>query len=966
MEKRIDIFFKGHNQVRPAARAAASEAEDFGRKIDAQQRRRIEQFKALDAAQRQSNQQQARRRSQIQDTLGKSQVENLRREVALGRQGAKIDLDRLQITRQYEAERKQLARITRDELATAKQKIAAERQLVALQAQHNRQLDRLTARRLFGDPAGGIATKNRQLAKQNTLATRAAGSVTRLVGAYLGFSAVSMAVRSTTRAIMEHVDGVVRLQSELKDLIALGNNAGNQGAIREQVLGLSGYADRSTQDIADLLFNVQSGSGGLTQSVQDQILNSTLLAGEATSAKLNDVATALIKSYNAYGEEVKGVADLQNRLFFSAERGIITYGELAKLLPRVLPASEAFNFSLNETLAALSLGTRIGGKNEETFTAIRNVFLRMNNATKEGIELTGSFADRMEQLSQVDPETLKKIFGDEAVTLVLSLTKNVEALRKEVGLFEQIPDGLLEDKLRVNLSDDVAAFSRIMGSARQGIENVKANPENAQGAAGEFAFRKTLAEANLRREMGVFGSIGFGGGMDLANLMASAEAVGFSSRPDENALEELDHQFESALKSNNFPLAEALARKMTEFYFGGPKRADQAFGQIDRARQNATLDGRLASLGMLADPEVLRKRFGEDADAERLDELSKRFVTIQNRASRGGDNPELLLRKLNEIETAFAPILSASGARDAQQQAEAEREAAAQARHDRLAPLLRDQQFKLDIATQQAAGNTLGAAMLRIEQQYAEALAKNANDPELLTLIEKRKKLEQKQAIDAEQQRLLDEGMQLQSLQNQVKVQRLASGGKNAEAEIERIRFSFYQKRLASPEEHTGALMQLEASAIASVKENEARRLEDMEIQIKRQQLLAAGDRLGAELMMIEKEFARRIEDAAGPGEKDLLEKLKYLQIQSAQRGQDALSNNTPGALGIDPFFSGAAERFRINGNDPASITAAQAKRAADTLERMEQKNDRHRKKLDQDSYGRLDIEDTEQFIDLA
>ncbi|MGB0767736.1 MAG: phage tail tape measure protein [Phycisphaeraceae bacterium] len=966
MEKRIDIFFKGHNQVSPAARAAASEAEDYGRKIEAQQRRRIEQFKALDAAQRQSNQQQARRRSQIQDTLGKSQVENLRREVALGREGAKIDLQRLQITRQYEAERKQLARITRDELATSKQKIAAERQLVALQAQHNRQLDRLTARRLFGDPAGGIATKNRQLAQQNTLATRAAGSVTRLVGAYLGFSAVSMAVRSTTRAIMEHVDGVVRLQGELKDLIALGNNAGNQGAIREQVLGLSSSTGRSTQDIADLLFNVQSGSGGLTQSIQDQILSQTLMAGEATSAQLNDVATALIKSYGIFGQEVKGVTDLQNRLFFSAERGIITYGELSKLLPRVLPAAEAFNFSLNETLATLSLGTRIGGKNEETFTAIRNVFLRMNNATKEGIELTGSLADRMEQLSQVDPETLKKIFGDEAVTLVLSLTKNVEALRKEVGLFDQIPDGLLEKKLSVNLRDEVAAFSRMMESARQGIENVKANPENAQGAAGEFAFRKRLAEANLRREMGVFGSIGFGGGMDLANLMASAEAAGFSSRPNENVAKELERQFEAALKINNFPLAEALARKLSEFgprAFIGPE-----LRRIERAKQGVTLDGRLASLGMLADPEALRKRFEQDADPETLDQIASRYNSIGRLHSRGQDAAGLN-RLLDDLEKRFAPILASERERTGQQRAEQERQAAAQARRDRLAPLLRDQQFKLDIATQQAAGNTLGAAMLRIEQQYAAELTKNANDPELLTLIEKRKKLEQKQAIDAEQQRLRDEGLQLQSLQNQVKVQRLASGGKNAEAEIERLRFSFYQKRLASPEEHTAALMQLEASAIAGVKENEARRLEDLEIQIKRQQLLAAGDRLGAELMMIEKEFARRIEDAAGPGEVALLEKLKYLQIQSAQRaqrGQDVLSNNTPGALGVDLFFSGAAERFRINGNDPASITAAQAKRAADTLERMEQKNDRHRQKLDQDSFGRLNIADTEQFIDLA
>lgn len=958
-EKRIDLFFKGHNQVTGAARDAARDAEEYDRRVQQMQQRRIDQFKAIDAQQRRTQQRRGRRRSEIQSIISNSELENARRAVALGREGAKVELEQLQVTRRYREEKKQLQRILRDELATSKQKLAAERQLAQLESRHRQQLDRLTVRRLFGDRAGG-RRQNQQLAQQASLARRAGGAVTGLVAAYAGFHTVRALVGSVTRSVQEHMEGVVQLQGEIKELLSLGNNAANQGRIREQVLGLSGSSGRSRQEIADLLFFIQSGSAGMDQAVQDQILSSSLLAGEATNASLNDNANALIKAWKIFGHEVKSVDELQDKLFFSAERGMQTYGDMASLLPRVLPASEAFNFSLNETLATLAVATRVGGKNEQTYTMLRNTFLRMNNATKEGIELQGSFIDRLEQVSEQDPDTLKRIFGDEAVTLVLSLKDRIGELRDELRAFEDMPDGMLEDKLRVNLQDDVASYVRIINSARQNIENVKANPEFASGAAGEVASHKTLAEANLRREMGIFGEIGIGS-FDLANVMAFAESVGFSSRPDENAVRELEHQFKAALEANNFPLAEALQSRMS-YFSGYTEGLDERSQALQTAKDRADINQRLGPLAALGDRDAIMRRFGGHEDEYELDRLLRRFGMV-NEIHAGGGSSRSFSSALEEIERVFGGMLGREATRNAEAEQRRIDERAEAQRRESIRPLVQQNLFALDEAKKRAAGDILGAELVRIERQYAQALADNAEHPELLRLIRRREQFDKQAAVEAELLRNAEESRRLAELRVQVEQANLRASGQNAEAAVVGIRADFRRRRANASEDEIGTLMVLEYKAIAEVREREARRLEDLEVEVRRRQLLQSGDRIGAEMVRIEAEFARRIEDASGGRERSLLEQLKSLEIEglSNLQGQE---RRTPGAVSVDRQFSGAAERFR-QGGDPVGIAAAEAKRAADALERMEQKQDRRMRDRDQ-HVDRFDGIDDDSFFDLA
>ncbi|MEM6259139.1 MAG: phage tail tape measure protein [Planctomycetota bacterium] len=979
-EKRIDLFFKGHNQVTGAARDAARDAEEYDRRVQAMQKRQIDQFRAIDAQQRRTQQRHGRRRSEIQATISNSELENARRAVALGRQGAKVELEQLQVARRYKEEKKQLQRILRDELATSKQKLAAERQLAQLEAQHRQQLDRLTVRRLFGDRAGG-RRQNEQLARQASLARRAGSAVTGLVAAYAGFHTVRALVGGATRSVREHVEGVVQLQGEIKELLSLGNNASNQGRIREQVLGLSGSSGRSRQEIADLLFFIQSGSAGMDQAIQDQILSSSLLAGEVTNASLNDNANALIKSWKIFGHEVQSVSELQDKLFFSAERGMQTYGDMASLLPRVLPASEAFNFSLNETLATLAVATRVGGKNEQTYTMLRNTFLRMNNATKEGIELQGSFIDRLEQVSRYDPDTLKRIFGDEAVTLVLSLKDRIGELRDELQAFKDIPDGMLENKLRVNLKDDVSAYVRLLNSARQNAENAKANPghlgigESLESTGGISGFldsigarlrtyvgqttrEQELAAAEARQRLGAVGGIGIGR-FDIANAVGLLSAAPANTE-DSLVADQLKRQFEDALAANSFAQAELIAKELHGFL---PRSIAPELHRIEEARAQATVNQRLGAMAVLGDNDAILRRFGGHEDQGTLSRLVKEFQSIKGTADAGHETPDIVADALSAIENRFTEILAREADRNAEAEQKRLNERAEAQRREAIRPLVQQNLFALDEAKKRAAGDLLGAELVRIERRYAEALSENAQNPELLSLLKRRQQLDKQAAVDAELERNAEKARRLADLRFQVEQGRLESEGKLTEAAVLGIRHNFRERRRGRSEEEIGQLRVLEYRAIAEARELRGRQLEDLEAEVRRRQLLQSGDRIGAEMIRIEAEFARRIEDASGGRERSLLEQLKQLQIQSLQPVQEP--RRTPAAISVDRQFSGAAERFR-HGVDPASLTAANTKRIADQMEKEAQERKRRLDRLERRRTERYDSIDDDMFIDLA
>src|SRR5690606_18919891 len=126
---------------------------------------------------------------------------------------------------------------------------------------------------------------------------------------------------------------------------------------------------------------------------------------------LNENLTSMVKTWQVFRGELGTVDIAQGKMFKTMEEGCLSMKDLAVLLPDILPAAKAFGVTFDEVAGSLITATQVGGRSEKTFTGIRNIITRLSAAQKEGIELTGTFAEKMEQLSSVDPDTLKRIFG---------------------------------------------------------------------------------------------------------------------------------------------------------------------------------------------------------------------------------------------------------------------------------------------------------------------------------------------------------------------------------------------------------------------------------------------------------------------------------------------------------------------------------------------------------------------------
>ena len=305
---------------------------------------------------------------------------------------------------------------------------------------------------------------------------RLGASLTSLRGALITGAigaTVIQGIRNFASSLQDSASEVRKFENELTELLSLGDNIRNIDNIRQSVLGMSNAFGIARSQIADAMFNLQSGTANLSKVIQNELLRSSIELKEVYGGDLSTDMKALVKVFQIYGNTIQDVTSIQQKLAFLAEEGFLTFEEMATLLPDVASAAQAMGTSLDEVVAALVVATQRGGKTEKTFTGFRNVILRMNKAQEEGIALSGSLADRLSQLraaTEGRPELIKKIFGDEAIAtannLLTSVSQIDDVLRR---LDTDVPD--VGAKLASRFTD--AAFQA--AKLNEQFENLIAN-----------------------------------------------------------------------------------------------------------------------------------------------------------------------------------------------------------------------------------------------------------------------------------------------------------------------------------------------------------------------------------------------------------------------------------------------------------------------------------------------------------
>jgi len=155
--------------------------------------------------------------------------------------------------------------------------------------------------------------KTTQAGKKNSRQLQDVGrKATQLVGTLAGGAGVAGAAFAVARGFDEMGRRAVAFDDAITPLLSLGDNINNIQAIREEVLGLSSGFGIARDQIADTLFSLQSGTANLSEQIQGDLLESGLKLTQLAGGDLNTNMTALIKTFQIFGQDAAGVDDVLN------------------------------------------------------------------------------------------------------------------------------------------------------------------------------------------------------------------------------------------------------------------------------------------------------------------------------------------------------------------------------------------------------------------------------------------------------------------------------------------------------------------------------------------------------------------------------------------------------------------------------------------------------------------------------
>lgn len=286
----------------------------------------------------------------------------------------------------------------------------------------------------------------------------------------IGGYGVSRIIGNMAASMSEAADRAVTFEREMTGLLSLGKNAENTRAVKDEVLDLSIAYRTATGDVADFLFALQSGTYGMDKTIVGELRDEALELAEVSGATLPTAMLAMTKAMQIYGDEVDSVDQAQNKLFMTAEAGQMTMEQLGTLFPDVANSAKTFGYSLDEVLGTLSVATRVGGKTEKTFTGVRNVFSRMGNAVEENISITGDLVTDLQTLQGLEPDVLKRIFGEEAIGVVASLVENVAQLKTEIEDIASIEEDIVQKRLETRMQDPAYRLATQLEMTRKAAE----------------------------------------------------------------------------------------------------------------------------------------------------------------------------------------------------------------------------------------------------------------------------------------------------------------------------------------------------------------------------------------------------------------------------------------------------------------------------------------------------------------
>ncbi|MBN1319956.1 MAG: phage tail tape measure protein, partial [Thermoleophilia bacterium] len=283
----------------------------------------------------------------------------------------------------------------------------------------------------IGEFRSGLGRANALLEKNREVALRASAMLSGIGAAAAAGLGLATREAAEFEAEMRNVNSILKLSED-----------GFQ-ALSRSVLGLAGKTGKAPQDLARGLYDI--ASSGFDGAEGLQILEASAIAA---TAGITDTATAVKAGtavLNAYGMKASEIGHVQDVLFKTVERGVITYEQLALNLGDVVSMAAQAKIPLEEIGAAIAAMTKAGVQPAEAFTSLNQVllsFIKPTDQAKEaaaglGIDLSAA-ALEAKGLSGVMTEVARAVGSGK--TELADLAKSgrsdaefMEALSEETG-----------------------------------------------------------------------------------------------------------------------------------------------------------------------------------------------------------------------------------------------------------------------------------------------------------------------------------------------------------------------------------------------------------------------------------------------------------------------------------------------------------------------------------------------------
>lgn len=257
--------------------------------------------------------------------------------------------------------------------------------------------------------------------------------------------------------------------------------------LKRSVQDLAIETAKSTDDLADGLYNVISAFGDTSDSVR--ILESNAKAAAAGLASTTDSINLTSAITKAYGDtSADAVAKVADLALMTVRMGQTTFPELASSMGKVTPIAEAMGQSQEELFAVFSTLTGVTGTAAEVSTQYRGVLAGLLNPTKDLgglIEKMGFKSGKAMLESEGLVGTLQKIIAE--------ADRSGQPITKYLSSIEAVPAAMA---LAGPQADKYAESLAALGDSAGAVDAAFAEVTDGVNAAG-FKFDQMKVKAQV-------------------------------------------------------------------------------------------------------------------------------------------------------------------------------------------------------------------------------------------------------------------------------------------------------------------------------------------------------------------------------------------------------------------------------------------------------------------------------------